>query len=349
MESSYFDDTTSFNDTVDNADIIDVEDGSADIVDVATATVIDGGADIVDVDVVIGGAPSNPHDIEKPPVLPSVLSDIVTVSECRFANTDADKQNGVCRDSSQIHNMKQFLKEKEIHVDTASPEQVVDKMMEVLECETEYCIYKKPEYADFIGQHKMEKIADEIFKPKGPAIDFGLLSNINIDSVLEQFADRYPERHFLHINYQMRDFEKIGTELATLDLAASFARGIKTFGVVLNTDYHTGRGIHWFALFGENYADHIDLEYFNSSGKPPLKEVQIWLGKTAEYLEAKLKKPVNIIQVVSHVLQKDDHSCGVWSIFYIWARLLGIEHTWFTAQNVNDSVMQWLRLNLFRH
>jgi hypothetical protein len=179
-------------------------------------------------------------------------------------------------------------------------------------------------------------------------MDFGLLSNFNIDDVLDQLEKKFASRKFLHIPFQMRDFEKIGTQLATVDLADQFKKGKKTFGVVLNTDFSSGNGIHWFCLFGEHYGNKVVLEYFNSSGKPPLPEVQAWLQKTKHYLTKTLKVPVDIHYSTGIYYQHDDHSCGVYCLCYIWCRLEGIPPAWFKSENFNDTLMHKARKNLFR-
>lgn len=146
----------------------------------------------------------------------------------------------------------------------------------------------------------------------------------------------------------MRDFEKVGTKLSTIDLADEFKSGRKTFGVVLNTDWSSGRGIHWFCLFGEDLGDKIMLEYFNSSGKAPLPEIQAWLNKTKHHLEKNLKKDVTITYTTGTRFQNDDHSCGVYCLCYIWLRLEKVYANHFNINNFNDKFMNKARNNLFR-
>ena len=146
----------------------------------------------------------------------------------------------------------------------------------------------------------------------------------------------------------MRDFERVGTALATIDLAKEF-KTYNSFGCVLNTDYSTGGGIHWYALYGQKEADNsISLEYFNSSGKEPLAETQAWLNKTKHYLEKKLGVKVIVKYSTGIQFQQDEHSCGVYSCLYIYMRLAGVKMTDITSSHFNDELMHNARKFLFR-
>jgi hypothetical protein len=52
----------------------------------------------------------------------------------------------------------------------------------------------------------------EYFKPEGPRDSTKWFSNTDIDSVLAQIQKKYIDKHFLHVPYQMIDFEKIQSE-----------------------------------------------------------------------------------------------------------------------------------------
>jgi hypothetical protein len=224
---------------------------------------------------------------------------------------------------------------------------IVEDMKTILNCESESCLLRNHEFVNFVGADIVKNILTNFFKPEGPAKTKDLLSNFDIDGVLSRLKKEFPERKFLHIPFQMRDFQTVGTSLATIDLAQKMRDGYKTFGTVLNTDYSTGPGIHWYCIFGENYGDHIDIEYFNSSGKPPLEETQIWLQKTKHHLEKELNLPVSIRYTTGIQYQFDDHSCGVYCLSYIWGRLEKIPFNWFRAENFDDKLMRTARSFIF--
>lgn len=274
-------------------------------------------------------------------VLNKVFND---VTECSFTNNNT----AVCSPTSIVKKMYDFVIQKKKSV-PKKPKSIVNTMKELLNCKSESCILKKDEFIEFAKLSNIDSLLDNFFKPEGPAMSFDLLSNFNIDDVLDQFEKRFVDRKFLHIPFQMRDFEQIGTRLATIDLADEIKNGIKTFGVVLNTDWSYGKGIHWFCLFGEDYGNKVALEYFNSSGRAPLPEVQAWLQKTKHHLTKKLKKPVEIIYSTGIMFQNDQHSCGVYCLSYIWLRLENVPPSWFKSDTFNDRLMHKVRKNLFRH
>jgi hypothetical protein len=266
------------------------------------------------------------------------------IDECHFGNN----KKAICSPKHIVNKMKEFLEKKGKHIEN-SPVKIVNTMKDMLDCNSESCILKRKDFIQFAGNHNLEDVLNQFFKPAGPATHFGLLSNFNIDDVLDQFEEKFENRKFLHIPFQMRDFEKIGTQLSTIDLSDKLKNKYKTFGVVLNTDWSTGGGIHWFCLFGEHLDNKIELEYFNSSGREPLPEVQAWLQKNKHYLSKKLGVPVEIHYSTGIRFQSDEHSCGVYCLCYIWLRLEKVSPKWFTSDNFNDQYMHKARKNLFRH
>jgi hypothetical protein len=246
--------------------------------------------------------------------------------------------------------MKEFAEVKGQKIEEDDPVKVVKSVKEIFNCQSESCIFKKPEFQRFMQINDLNQYLDSIFKPVGPDNQTAWLSNHNIDSVLDQLGKKFPDRKFLHIPFQMRDFEKVGTDLANVDLAQKFKEGYKTFGVVINTDYSDGSGIHWFPLFGENYDDRISLEYFNSSGARPLPEIYTWLSKTKHYLEKNTheKKKVDLIIHSGIRYQQNDYACGLYSIAYIWLRLEGVPARWFNKKVFNDDLMKNVWHSVFR-
>lgn len=283
----------------------------------------------------------------------SNISDIVKnifyeKTECHFSKGNQP----VCSPSHVVEKMKKFLKKNNTNTGNSN-EQIVSNMKNYLNCDSESCIFKNREFLDFAKINNLDEFLQQIFKPVGPTKQYGLLSNFNIDDVLDQLEKTFPERKFLHIGYQMIDFQDphINTQLATVDLKDQFLnKGIKTFGVVLNTDKTAGHGKHWFCLFGEYYGDKIDIEYFNSSGNCPPPEVQIWLNKKKHELTKEMNIPVNIIYHQGAAYQIDTHSCGVYCLCYIWGRLSGIPARWFSNRDhFTDNMMHEARDNLFRY
>jgi hypothetical protein len=148
----------------------------------------------------------------------------------------------------------------------------------------------------------------------------------------------------------MRDFAENNTDLSNLDFYYMINdEKYKTFAVVFNTDYSTGTGIHWFCIFIDARDENkIDIEYFNSSGKNPLPEISKFLLDLKQTLKNKFtNKNINYKIVSNSRFQDDNHSCGIWSLTYIWLRLENVPAEWFNPSNIDDSTMHLLRKYFF--
>ncbi len=252
--------------------------------------------------------------------------------------TEADKTEcekddvTVCSPKHVVEKIKE-----ELQVDGKTPEQVIEKSKKATNCDSESCVINK------VFDNSKE-ILDEHFKPAGPRDSTNLLSNFNIDESLELYAKKY--EGFYHVYFQMIDFAKVGTELATIDLVDLIKKGYKSMGVVLNTDVSTGRGIHWFCLFCDLTG--ITLEYFNSSGNRPRREVQVWLNMTKKNLEeAGYKAEIINASKIEHQIDSETE-CGPYSLYYIHSRLSGVPYTVFNKKRIPDDKMIEFRQTLFR-
>ncbi len=158
-------------------------------------------------------------------------------------------------------------------------------------------------------------------------------------------------------------------------------RMCKCAGVVLNTDVSTGKGKHWVAAFVDCRDKHDwSVEYFNSSGNPPPPPVARWLVRTHQRLEAflsSLRDPAcapnvtSVTSVTSEVRkfwdghenakvsfsgavsskrhQQSRTECGLYSLFYIRARLDGTSFKFFDRAFINDDEMTEFRKHVFRN
>jgi hypothetical protein len=270
--------------------------------------------------------------------------DLKDPTECAF---HINAKKNYCMEDSVIDELKNYAKEKKLVVN--DNKDTIKKLMDIHDCKNESCLLTKSNIIDVIGNDNAEKQLKERFKPEGPFDSFEWFSNVNIDDVLKQISIKYKEKKFLHIEFQMRDFEKVGSELSRIDLAKEYTNGIRCFGVVFNTDYSSGRGQHWFSIFGNFKAEPFTIEYFNSTGQDPLPEISHWMKKTKHHMEKNLDKKVNDIVVSKIANQSDNHSCGSYSLYYIISRLEDVPYNHFTKNKIGDATMHTFRKNyLFR-
>lgn len=265
--------------------------------------------------------------------------------DCAF---NINSKSGVCSDKKVINKLHKFTVNFDKNVKT--PSDVINSLKKKYNCNSESCIFVQGEISDVLNSSEIQHHLKYRFKPKGPRNTTEWLSNIDIDDVLAQIEQKYSDRKFLHIKFQMIDFEQTGSELGILDFAKKYKEGYRTFGTVVNTDYSTGNGIHWFAIFGDfsDNKDKFTIEYFNSSGEPPMDEIIVWFKKVKHQWGENFNKPIEDIIVSKIQHQKDNHSCGPYSLYYIISRLDGISYENFRNNRIPDSVMHKFRKYLFR-
>lgn len=229
---------------------------------------------------------------------------------------------------------------------TGAPETVIEAAKIKLGCGTEECVVSHPTIAAIIPT----AVTGSRFKNRGPASNTDLLSNVDIDNLLEKLT--YQHKGFYHMEFQMIDFaggmyggvNMPPTELGTINLNSLIGK-YDCMGVVLNTDVRTGGGIHWLSLFCDFRHKPYTLEYFNSSGRKPDARIQDWLLKSEASLEGKAK----VIILSGMVHQKDsDTECGLYSLYYIWNRLNNVPADSFQKKRVTDAMMIKFRKMCFK-
>jgi hypothetical protein len=263
--------------------------------------------------------------------------------ECGFHIT---KEKGFCAPDHIVDKIKEA---HSIYIEDET--EVLDELKKKYNCKTEVCVLTHPTVKQQIGDSKIYDIISEYFKPSGPRDTNNWLSNTDIDDVLYQIQKKYADtKSFLHIPFQMIDFEKTRSDLAMLDWPKKYEEGFRSFGTVLNTDYSTGRGKHWFAIYGsfEDTNNEFTIEYFNSSGELPMNQVSTWMKRVKNEWQSHFNKPIKDIVVTRIVNQQDDWNCGPYSLYYIISRLSGTDYKYFKDNAIGDENMQEFRKYLFR-
>lgn len=209
---------------------------------------------------------------------------------------------------------------------------------------------------DKIGKSMVAREIAMVHKIKGPT-SAALLSNTNIDATLQQWMIAFPE--FFAYNFNMRDYasysfrhgEVINSPdtLATIGVDELYTgkidRPYTKAACVINSDVYNGPGKHWMALFVDMSVVNTTVEFFNSSGNAPAPEWINWLEKSRSMIENMgLKCKIVRVSTIRHQSSKSE--CGVYSLFYIWARLHNVPHSYF-SKKVPDQVMFEFRQHIF--
>lgn len=291
-----------------------------------------------------------------------VSVDVVPVPECTKesgckVNICTMSKSGICSQKEEIELMKNYLKAEynmTIPPETSSAE-VLKILMNKLNIHDELKLWQNSDFSNYVGERTAIKVVNKIFKPEGPCNSTRLLDNYNIDNSLEQWSQNGIEmfkKNFYHVPFQMIDFAKTNSELARLRIDDLIKKGYDCFGVILNTDISSGRGLHWFCIYGDlqhkgTKDDPIALEFFNSSGNPPVLEVEIWMRKVVRDLQA-AGITCKIIRSIPQRIQFSNTECGVFSLIYILSRLENKPTNWFYNVKADDKDMIRYRQVLFR-
>lgn len=232
----------------------------------------------------------------------------------------------------------------------ATDKTVLETLKNKFNCDTEICILNTSEVKTILGPETILKVIDTFYKPSGPRDNNRWFSNSDIDNVLDQISKKYDTKHFLHINFQMIDFEKTGSALTKLDWPKKYDEGFRSFGTVFNTDVSTGGGKHWFCIYAsfEDVDEEFTLEYFNSSGELPMNQISMWMKRVKHEWQPHFTKTIREVVVTRIVNQQDEWNCGSYSLYYIISRLDGVPYTYFKTHAIGDSNMQEFRQYLFR-
>jgi hypothetical protein len=272
---------------------------------------------------------------------------------------------------------------------------ILSLLQQQTKCGDLTCALKNAAEKNNVIQDKLPIIFAKL-KPRGPLNNTDLLSNFDIDAVLSRWAAEF--RGFYNCEYSMIDFYKVNNKFATLSLPRIMAgleslnvgphsqnvkRPSDCFACVLNTDVSSGPGKHWVAVFVDcrpSLGNPWSVEYFNSTGNAPCKNVIKWMEETRVALEsyrklcctsgtasdavhsgipdsidgskidpntADLRKVIALpVSSVSH--QKSQTECGLYSLYYIRKRLVGTPYTFFQDYKVPDSEMIKFRKYVFR-
>ena len=201
------------------------------------------------------------------------------------------------------------------------------------------------------------------------------LSNFDIDKIVEQYEDKYNTFKFL--GSSPIDFRKtkMGTCVLKLFMPESNKskwlkykknsdycdfnpiayNGKNIFGIVFNTDLHTGGGRHWMALY-INIEKNIILFFDSAVTYRHLHpEIKLFIDNIKEqYPDKKFTFKYNTIQ---H--QQSNSECGMYSIYFILTMLDADQNNFSSlkafdiyfnnsGKTVTDKLMVLYRTKLFR-
>jgi hypothetical protein len=176
------------------------------------------------------------------------------------------------------------------------------------------------------------------------------LSSVDIENVMKQYEEKYPDFVFLGpspIDFDAQKLygECVWEELCHFNLLDLLKQNKKRIGIVFNLDEHWKGGSHWVSMFIDVPSKQIC--YFDSGGDDIPKEVERLAhkiqhqGKTIG-IDFKLKKNYPF----EH--QMHDTECGIYCVYFIISMLQSPNFSKFTKKRITDKEMEKYRHLYFR-
>lgn len=145
-----------------------------------------------------------------------------------------------------------------------------------------------------------EDLLNNTFRPLGPKGKYDWLSTTDIDNVIAQYQEKYPEFLFLGaVPYDFEDLKFLG--LSNLNFKELEEENKYKIGMVINLDEHYKGGSHWVALYTNLLTNQI--YFFDSVGKKPRKRIKKFINKIIKYLYYKKYNKKLFIQSIYEKLK----------------------------------------------
>jgi hypothetical protein len=240
--------------------------------------------------------------------------------------------------------------------------QLTDRLKNI--CDDQLCWLKQ----DFMRLTKnQDDIQNKTFRPSGPQGRFTWLSTSNINKVMGQYEEKYPEFKYLGtVPMDFNDLPVLG--LCNINFNNLYNTGKYKLGIVFNLDEHYKSGSHWVAMFANLKT--FEIYYFDSYGKQPENRVRDFVSKISHwclqkhfnkviepsdhYMKPSSKNNIETLDGVKILYNKNRHQyknseCGVYSMNFILRLLKGENFEQITSIRLSDDDVNKCREVYFRY
>ncbi len=168
-------------------------------------------------------------------------------------------------------------------------------------------------FIDEMKESFKTELKTNTLRPTGPEGKFTWLNTININDVMEQYENTYPDFKFLGaVPIDFDDLPPLG--IKDIDLKKLETDGKKKIGIIYNLDEHYKSGSHWVASFTD--LDKGQVYYFDSYGLAPEKRIRALLRRFSRYINDKKGVKLTVDYNKTRHQQKNSE-CGMYSIYFI--------------------------------
>lgn len=201
----------------------------------------------------------------------------------------------------------------------------------------------------------------DYYKPPKPETQTKWLSTTDINRVMKQFENIYPD--FAFMGTVPIDFDQIIEEYAKMDLCALYngqgirmsngktlysGRKIRRFGFVFNMDPHNKKGSHWVSMFLDLMVAVPFVGYFDSYGYcPPPEQITTLMDRLKAQAMNCLR--IDLIKRCNSIRHQHKHTeCGTYCLYFIYNCLLGKTFEEITENIILDDDVNKYRDFFFR-
>ena len=240
--------------------------------------------------------------------------------------------------------------------------QLTDRLKNV--CDDQLCWLKQ----DFMRFTKNNAdIQNKTFRPSGPQGRFTWLSTSNINKVMTQYEEKYPE--FKYLGTVPMDFDELPIlGLSNINFDNLYNNGKYKLGLVLNLDEHYKSGSHWVAMYVNLKT--FEIYYFDSYGKQPENRVRNFVSRISKwclnkhfnkviepsdhYMKPSSRNNIETLDGVKILYNKNRHQyknseCGVYSMNFILRLLKDETFDKITGIRLSDDDVNKCREVYFRY
>lgn len=223
--------------------------------------------------------------------------------------------------------------------------EMIEKIKSETNCKDQKCWLN----LDIINKTNNFNIKYGALKPDGPRNNTNWLSTDDINKVLKQYEEKYPNFKYLGtVPYDFEEIDRYG--IKNLKLNNLLNKGINKLGLVINLDKEGERGSHWVSLYIDLNKKHV--YFFDSLGYKPRSKIKDFIVRLYNQMndtnfKGKYSKKSKF-RYNKNKHQLNNTECGVYSIRTIINLLEGQSFRKVSNEIIRDEEIQKCRKIYFR-
>lgn len=213
-------------------------------------------------------------------------------------------------------------------------------------CSTQQC-WIEQDFIKNMNDLAQLQLTKNTFRPKGPQGKFEWLNTLNINDVLSQYQNKYPEFLFLGAVPIDFDYCPYYPHVKNLNLKKLYDKNIYKIGIIFNLDEHDQPGSHWVGLYADSKKG--EIYFFDSYGIKPEYRIRKLIRRMSEHLVEIHKVKPNELKIEYNDIrhQYGDSECGVYSVNFIERMLEGESFKQLSEKKTSDATINQMRKKYF--